>query len=162
MRRSEYKMQSVRAIVSLSISKLHGVSWSLQRSLKAQGITTCGQLLIAAGPIAGRETLSLSTRIPPDLLVTVVRRADMARIKGIGLKFGQLLEEVDVLDVATLARQDPQVLHGRLRDHHAAERLTRRSPTPAEVEDWVNQASILPILVCHSDQASSVYRREAL
>lgn len=65
----------------------------------------------------------------------------MARIKGIGLKFGQLLEEVDVLDVATLARHDPQVLHGRLRDHHAAERLTRRSPIPAEVEDWVNQAS---------------------
>ena len=140
----------------LPIAKLHGVPALVQRGLKALRITTCSQLLAAAGKLEEREALARSAQIAPELLLTIVQRADLARIKGIGVRFGQLLEGLGVLDVAVLARQNPQVLHEQLQRLNTAERLTRRSPTPAEVEDWVSRARSLPILVHHLDQASTV------
>jgi hypothetical protein len=40
-------------------------------------------------------------------------------------------------------------LHERLRSYNQEERLARRSPTPEEVVDWVNQARRLPRLVTY-------------
>ena len=140
----------------LPIAKLHGVPAPVQRGLKALRITTCSQLLAAAGKLEEREALARSAHIVPELLLIIVQRADLARINGIGVRFGQLLEELGVLDVATLARQNPQMLHEQLQRLNTAERLTRRSPTPAEVEDWVSRARSLPILVHHLDQVSTV------
>ena len=146
----------------LPITKLHGVPALVQRGLKALRITTCSQLLAAAGKLEEREALARSARIAPELLLTIVRRADLARIKGIGVRFGQLLEELGVLDVAILARQNPQVLHEQLQRLNTAERLTRRSPTPGEVEDWVSRARSLPILVHHLDQTSAAPTAQAV
>lgn len=125
-------------------------------ALKARHITTCRQLLAAAAEFDDRERLSRDSRIPLELLSTIVRRADMARIEGIGAVFGLMLEELDVLEVSMLAKHDPQALHDRLGAHNQSERLARRSPTPEEVTDWIEQARSLPILVTGYPQASAV------
>jgi hypothetical protein len=78
-----------------------------------------------------------------------VQRADTARVNGVGSVFGLMLEELEVLDVDRLAQQDPRELHERLRSYNQEERLARRSPTPEEVVDWVNQARRLPRLVTY-------------
>ena len=133
---------------ALPLSKLHGVPNRARLALKVQRITTCEQLLAAAGPSEARTALARSSQLDPELLDQLVHRADMARISGIGVVFGLMLEELGVDDVGSLAGCDPPELHERLRRHNLRERLARRSPTPEEVADWVSQARQLPLLLC--------------
>ncbi len=131
----------------LPVGKLRGVPSQALAILKGRRITVCGQLLAAAGKAVRREALARSSGIDPDLLLRLVQRADRARLKGVGVVFGMMLEDLGVRDVQTLAAQDPETLHARLRAYNLEERLARRSPTLDEVRDWVAQARSLPVLV---------------
>ena len=112
-------------------------------------ISTCPQLLAAAAAAGKRAPLAKAAGIAPELLTTIVQRADMRRVLGLGAIFEKMLEEVGVHDVATLAQQDATVLHLRLKTYNQRERLSRRSPTLEEVEHWVEQAKALPVLVSY-------------
>ena len=133
----------------LPVSKLRGLTLPVRAALKRRGIATCGRLLRAAGGAGDRARLAREAGIDPDVLLALVRRADLARVGGIGTVFGLMLEELDVHDVPTLAAQDPADLHARLSAYNREERLARRSPTPEEVRDWVRQARALPPLVSY-------------
>jgi predicted flap endonuclease-1-like 5' DNA nuclease len=135
---------------ALPISKLRGVPLQLRVSLKVRRITTCDQLLAAAGRVEDREALARSARIAPELLRELVQLADMARVSGIGAVFGLMLEELHIEDVEGLAACDPELLHRQLREYNQRERLARRSPTPEEVADWVEQARRLPVVVTYA------------
>lgn len=134
---------------SLPISKLRGVPQRVRVALKTKRITSCGQLLRAAGRADLRARLAEATGIDPELLTILVQRADMTRISGIGAIFGLMLEDLGIRDVQTLAAQDPVELHRRLREYNRRVRLARRSPTPEEVADWVAQARRLEPLVTY-------------
>ena len=129
------------------LSKLRGLTLPVRAALRRRGITTCGQLLRAAGGAGDRDRLAREAGIDPGALLDLARRADLARVDGVGTVFGLMLEELGVHDVATLAAQDPAWLHARLRRYNEQERLARRAPTPEEVEGWVAQARSLPALV---------------
>ena len=131
----------------LPISKLQGVANRVRLTLKAHRITTCEQLLAAAGHSQPRAALVQKTQLDPATLCRVVRRADMARINGIGVVFGRMLEDLGVEDVASLAGCGAVDLHERLRRFNQVERRSRRSPTPDEVVAWIAQARSLPVLV---------------
>ena len=132
---------------TLPISKLHQVPYRARLALKAHRITTCQQLLAAVGNAAARAALAKAAQIEPAVLDTLLRRSDMARVNGVGVVFGLMLEELDVHDVESLAGCDPPELHERLRQYNRSERRARRSPTPEEVSAWVAQARSLPVLV---------------
>ena len=133
----------------LPLAKLRQVPPMLKAALKARSITTCDQLLVAAGRCDDRATLAHAIRAAPDRLTQLVRQADLSRVKGVGVVFGWMLEDLGVGDVAALAQQRPTRLHERLRRHHETHHLTRRSPTADEVADWIGQARRLPILVTY-------------
>lgn len=133
----------------LPISKLRGVPASVRVKLKRQRITTCAQLLVAAAAAPRRAALVAATGIDPAILLQLARRADLARIRGIGTVFGLMLEEVGVLEIEQLARREAGELHATLRDYNVRERLARRSPTLEEVADWVATARLLPIVITH-------------
>ncbi|MDX6750913.1 DUF4332 domain-containing protein [Geminicoccaceae bacterium 1502E] len=139
--------EAASTALALPISKLRGVPPQARTALKRRRINTCGRLLEEAGDAGKRAALAQAARIEPPLLEQLVQRADMARVKGVGAVFCLMLEEVGVRDVAALAAQEPAELCERLREWNAQERLARRSPTPEEVEAWVDQARQLPILV---------------
>jgi Domain of unknown function (DUF4332) len=101
--------------LGLPISKLRGLTLPVRAALKARGVTTCAQLLRAAGKAGDRDRLAREAGIGPDGLLALVRRADLARVGGVGVVFGLMLEELGVADVAALATQDPAGLHARLR-----------------------------------------------
>ena len=124
----------------LPVSKLRGVPPTARLRLKHQRITTCGQLLQAAATPPARTRLADATGIDPELLLLLARRADLARINGIGTVFGLMLESLGVADVGRLARQDATSLHAALRHFNEEERFARRSPTPEEVVDWIAAA----------------------
>jgi predicted flap endonuclease-1-like 5' DNA nuclease len=138
----------------LPLAKLRGLPFQVRVALKVRRITTCRHLLAAAARFEDREALARATRIAPEILTDLVRRADMARLNGIGAVFGLMLEELGVPDIQALAGQDAEVLHERLRRHNRRERLARRSPMPEEVRDWVRQARVLPKLVTYHPPAA--------
>ena len=128
----------------LPISKLRGVPSVLRVRLKRRGITNCDQLLAAAGQIGSRRALADRARVELASLYSLVKRADLARVNGIGVVFGEMLEYCGVQDVAALANESAEHLHVRVRRFNESERMARRSPTLEEVEDWVMQARALP------------------
>jgi nucleotidyltransferase/DNA polymerase involved in DNA repair len=132
---------------TLPISKLRGVPERARLALKVHRITTCEQLLANAGSVEGRVALARVARLEREFLDDLVRRADMARVSGVGVVFGAMLHELGVRDVSDLTASDPAELHERLRQHNQINRMARRSPTPEEVVDWVRQAQSLPVLV---------------
>jgi predicted flap endonuclease-1-like 5' DNA nuclease len=132
--------------MSLHVSKLRGISIDIRNRLKRQGISYTHQLLREAGGAEQRRQLAARGQIDEAALGRLVRRADLARVKGIGAIFADMLELIGVDEVATLAQQDPAGLHRRLYELNATERLARRAPTPEEVQDWITQARALPAL----------------
>jgi len=135
--------------LGLPVSKLRGLTLPVRAALKRHRVTTCGQLLRAAGGARDRDRLAREAGIDPDALLALVRQADLARVAGIGTVFGLMLEDLGVRDVPALAARDPAGLHARLFAHNREERIARRSPTPEEVEGWVRQARALPALVSY-------------
>jgi predicted flap endonuclease-1-like 5' DNA nuclease len=133
----------------LPLAKLRGLALPVRAALKRRGIATCGRLLRGAGDAGDRERLAREAGIEPGVLLALVRRADLARVDGIGVVFGLMLEELGVHDVPALAARDPAELHARLAAYNREERLARRSPTPEEVEHWVAQGRSLPALVSY-------------
>jgi predicted flap endonuclease-1-like 5' DNA nuclease len=133
--------------MSLHVSKLRGISLDVRQKLKRQGISYTHQLLREAGSTEQRRQLAERSRIDDVALLRLVRRADLARVKGVGAIFADMLEMIGVDQVATLAEQDPLDLRARLQQLNAAERLARRAPTPDEVQQWISQARALPRLV---------------
>ncbi len=133
--------------MSLHVSKLRGISFDVRAKLKRNGVTYTHQLLSAAGNTAKRHEFSETSGIEEMTLARLTCRADLARVKGIGAIFADMLELLDVDRVAKLANQDPVKLHDALYTLNAAERFARRAPTPEEVADWVTQARVLPKLV---------------
>jgi predicted flap endonuclease-1-like 5' DNA nuclease len=132
--------------MSLHVSKLRGISLDVRIKLKRQGVSYTHQLLREAGSSERCRRLAARSRIDEATLTRLVRRADLARVKGIGAIFADMLEMIGVDQVADLAEQDPRDLHARLHQLNAAERLARRSPTPDEVQQWIAQARALPRL----------------
>ncbi len=126
--------------LSLHVSKLRGISLQARSQLKRQGITYTAQLLERAATAAERERLAARTRIPETELLRLARRADLARIKGVGAIFADMLELVGIHEVAGLSGRDPAALHAQLYELNAELRFARRAPTPDEVADWVAQA----------------------
>ncbi|MFZ1428156.1 MAG: DUF4332 domain-containing protein [Geminicoccaceae bacterium] len=121
-------------------------------ALKIRSITTCDRLLSAVGRYEDRETFAQATQISMDDLTILVRRADLARVRGLGWVFRSMLEELDVADIATLAHHDSHKLHERLRTYNKTFKIARRSPTLAEVFDWISQAQRLPKMVTYIHQ----------
>jgi predicted flap endonuclease-1-like 5' DNA nuclease len=130
--------------MSLHVSKLRGISLEVRQKLKRQGISYTHQLLREAGSTEQRRRLAERSRIDQVALLRLVRRADLARVKGVGAIFADMLELIGVDQVAALAEQDPVELRARLYQLNAAERLARRAPTPEEVQHWISQARALP------------------
>ncbi|NJO36605.1 MAG: DUF4332 domain-containing protein [Rhizobiales bacterium] len=80
-------------------------------------------------------------------LAYITKRADLARVKGIGATFADMLEVMGVDTVERLASWAPAALHRTLLDFNRAERFARRAPTPEEIDAWVMQARSLPVLI---------------
>jgi predicted flap endonuclease-1-like 5' DNA nuclease len=133
--------------MSLHVSKLRGISNQVRNQLKRQGVTYTHQLLDAAGRRKSRRELATRSGIEEAVLLRLTCRADLARIKGVGAIFADMLELIGVDRVSSLAEHDPARLYQILHDLNAAERFARRAPTRDEVANWVTQARALPHLV---------------
>ena len=80
--------------------------------------------------------------MPSRAILELANRADLARVRGIGKVFSDLLEHAGVDTVAELAQRNPDHLHAKILEV-AHENGITRVPRDDEVDSWVDQAKSL-------------------
>jgi predicted flap endonuclease-1-like 5' DNA nuclease len=85
--------------------------------------------------------------VAPSVVMAVANRADLARVKGVGGVFSDLLEHAGVDTVKELAQRSPDHLYAKLIELNAQKKLAGRAPTWNAVQNWVAQAKALTPLL---------------
>jgi predicted flap endonuclease-1-like 5' DNA nuclease len=78
-----------------------------------------------------------------------INRADLARIKGIGSEYADLLENAGVDTVPELAQRNPGNLHQKMVEVNEEKQLVRQVPALSQVTDWIAQAKELPRIITY-------------
>ena len=133
----------------MKIEAIEGIGPFYAEKLRSLGIRTTGGLLKAAASKMGREKLAGKSGISETLILEWVNLADLARIKGVGEEYSDLLEEAGVDSVKELRHRVPANLHKTILETNQRKRLVRRPPSMNQVADWVDQAKRLPPVVTH-------------
>lgn len=128
---------------------IEGIGDVYAQRLADAGITTTHALLQQCATVKGRQDLADKTGISGKLILEWANHADMMRIQGIGPQWSDLLEMVGVNTVREMALRNPANLHQALVDTNAEKNLVRQLPTPAMVEDWIEQAKELPRILTY-------------
>ncbi len=132
-----------------NIRDIEGIGEAYAEKFEAAGVKTVEALLEAGASQNGREELAEKTGISEKLVLEWVNRADLARIKGIGSEYADLLEASGVDSVPELAQRNAANLTAKMEEVNEAKSLVRRVPSEKEVEDWISQAKDLPKVVTH-------------
>jgi predicted flap endonuclease-1-like 5' DNA nuclease len=129
--------------MSLVVTELRSVTPALADALREAGLADSEKLLAAAATPDARAQLAARLGIDPRAVLELANRADLGRIRGIGVVYSDLLEFAGVDTVAELATRNPDNLCQKIVDI-AAGHPVQRLPRPADIVDWVAQAKALP------------------
>ena len=130
--------------MSLTLGELRGITNTILNALKAQGISNSDELLEATKTPSDRKALSSTTGVDASMILELANRADLARIKGIGRVYSDLMEEAGVDTVKELAQRAPSNLHTKLIEINSVRQFTQRPPSAEQIGDFVEQAKSLP------------------
>ena len=126
---------------------LRGITVDLAGKLTEKGLGHSDLLLEAAKTPMARKELAKSVGVKEGEILELANRADLARVKGIGEVFADLLENAGVDTVKELAHRVPANLLAKLLEVNAEKKISGRQPTLENVTDWVDQAKALPKLL---------------
>ena len=133
--------------MSLTLGELKGINDALINLLKAQGLVDSDTLLEATRTPAGRKELADVIGVDKATILELANRADLARIKGIGRVYSDLMEEAGVDTVKELAKRVPENLHTKLVEINSVRQLTQRPPSAEQIAGFVDQAKSLPAML---------------
>jgi len=117
--------------------------------LREAGIVKAQQLLESGASRQGRAALASATGIDESTILKWVNDLDLKRIKGVGVKYSDLLETAGVDTVVELAHRNAQNLYNKLVEVNEAENLVESMPNEEEIADWVAQAKDLPRMITY-------------
>ena len=126
------------------LSVIEGIGEAYEEKLKTAGISSIEALLEAGAAKNGRTDLAEKTGISEKLILKWTNHADLARIKGIGGEYAELLEAAGVDTVPELAQRKAENLMAKMVEINETKKLVRKLPTAGQVADWIKQAKELP------------------
>lgn len=129
--------------MSTPVKDLEGASDEIVAKLAERGIADNEQLVQAAATPAQRKELAAFCGCESGDLLYLANRADLARIRGIGGVYSDLLEIAGVDTVKELATRRADNLFARMVETNERDKLTTKPPTLGMVQDWVGQAKRL-------------------
>ncbi|MDL2223999.1 DUF4332 domain-containing protein [Bacteroidales bacterium OttesenSCG-928-M06] len=134
-------------MANYKIEEIEGIGPVLGEKCRQAGVTTTDKLLEVGAKKKGRKELAEATGISEAKILKFVNMADLFRITGVGQEFSELLEAAGVDTVPELAQRRPDNLTAKMEEVNAEKKLTRRTPSLAEVEKWVAEAKTLPRVI---------------
>ena len=135
--------------MSKKLSDIEGIGNTYAEKLAAAGVKNQEMLLNHGSTSKGRKELVEKAGFSEKMLLEWCNRADLARIKGIGEEYADLLEHAGVDTVPELAQRNAANLHEKVQEINASKRLVRQLPSLNKIEDWVKQAKELPRVITH-------------
>jgi predicted flap endonuclease-1-like 5' DNA nuclease len=123
---------------------IEGIGPVCAGKLEGAGIKNQAKLLEAGATPKGRKELADTCGLTAKQILGWVNRADLARIKGIGEEYADLLEHAGVDTVKELAQRRPDNLYKKMFEVNEAKKLVRAMPSEKTVAKWVEQAKALP------------------
>ncbi len=127
-------------MANMRIGEIRGMTADVATKLKALGITDSNRLFEKAHTLVDRRNLAKELGVEASQVLEYFNRADLARIKGIGPQFSNLLEDAGVDSVKELAHRRADNLYQKLTEVAKAGGQVKRLPRPADVEKWIDQA----------------------
>ena len=134
-------------MMTIYIDKFKSLSSELRSHLKRHGFNNSDQILEAVRTPDRCRQFAEQVGLGPDEVLNLANRADLARVRGIGSVFTDLLDQAGVDTVKTLATHDPTQLYIKLAALNDQMELAGRKPTVKAVAGWVAQAKDLPEVV---------------
>lgn len=131
----------------MNVVELRGMTAGLAETFNVRGVQNSDDLLERALTPKARQELARELGIDTAQVLELANRADLARVKGIGKVFSDLLENAGVDTVKELAHRVPENLHAKLVEVNTEQKLSGRVPRLDEVQDWIAQAKELPKLL---------------
>ena len=131
------------------IEEIEGIGPATGEKLRAAGVKDTDSLLERGCTRDGRKSLAEACGLSESQILKFVNMSDLFRIKGVGGEYAELLECAGVDTVKELGTRNAANLAQKLAEVNAEKKLTRRTPTSEQVEDWVRQAGGLPGMVEH-------------
>lgn len=129
------------------MAQMRGITVDISAKLKGKGLKDIDLYLEAVKTPKQRKELAQELGIDEKAVLELANRADLARIKGIGEVFADLLENTGVDTVKELSKRIPENLHAKLVEVNNDKKFSGRQPTLDMVKDWVAQAKDLPKLL---------------
>lgn len=126
------------------LAEIEGVGAVFSAKLEEAGIKNQAKLLEAGATPKGRKDLAEKTGISGKLILKWINRADLARVKGIGEEYADLLEFAGVDTVPELAQRRADNLHKKMLEVNEERKLVRSPPSESMVARWIEQAKQLP------------------
>jgi len=131
------------------LTSIEGIGEKYGEELESAGVSTQEELLAKGATSAGRKKIAESTGISEKLVLEWVNQADLARIKGVGEEYADLLEAAGVDTVPELAQRNADNLLAAMETTNTEKKLVRQLPTKEQVSDWIDQAKALPRVIEH-------------
>lgn len=122
---------------------IKGMPAGIRRALADHGITTAEDLLKAAGDYGDREKLAAKIGVTAPVVTEWVNRADLTRLKGVGLVYAHMLEECGVDSCKELRHRVPENLAATLAEVNRKKRLARSIPTARVLAGWIAEAKLI-------------------
>jgi len=107
------------------LTSIEGIGPTFDGKLEKAGVPNQKELLTRGATPAGRQEIAKAAGIKETLVLKWVNRADLARIKGVGEEYADLLEAAGVDTVPELAQRKPANLCTKLTEVNAAKKLPR-------------------------------------
>lgn len=126
-----------------NIIDIEGIGEAQGAKLKAAGINTVEDLLDRCAASKGRKALAEETGISEKLILKWTNHADLFRINGVGPQFAELLEAAGVDTVKELRHRKADNLAAKMEEVNETRHLTRRVPSPTELQKMIDEASAL-------------------
>jgi len=129
------------------MAEVRGITVDVSAKLKGKGLKDIDLYLEAVKTPKQRKELAKELGIDEKAVLELANRADLARVKGIGEVFADLLENAGIDTIKELSKRVPENLHAKLLEINADKKFAGRQPTLDMVKDWVAQAKDLPKLL---------------
>ena len=128
---------------------IEGVGEKYAEKLKVVGVKSTEDLLEKGKTPAGRKELAETSGVSEKLILGWLNRVDLARVKGIGSEYADLLEAAGVDTVPELSKRVPENLLKKMQEINTEKKLVRKMPVLTQVSEWVEQAKKLPWVITY-------------
>ncbi len=131
------------------LTDIEGIGKAYAQKLFAAGIKTQEELLEACAKPSDRKKVAQASGISDKLVLKWANRADLARVKGVGEEYADLLELAGVDSVPELAHRNAANLQQKMSDINEQKHVVRKTPSVSQVEKWIGAAKGMRRAIYH-------------